>query len=350
MKNELRLDQNKLADLRTSIRNKIGQLVHRKIVVIGDIGLDEYVVGEVRRMSPEAPVPVVDVKKQDARLGLAANVAQNVTSLGGTPWLVSVIGNDEAGMQLKSRLQASGVDPKYLVVDPQRHTTRKMRVMADHHHIVRVDYEVRNPLGPVVENQVLEQLETLIPKSDGVIIEDYAKGLLSEKTIQEIIKIAKSHDKKVTVDPNPNTPAHFYRGVDLMTPNRDETLALSQIPASSWTSEEALLLQAASKLKNQLGSPFLVVTRGKEGMTLFEPDEITHLPTYARHVFDVTGAGDTVIAALALAWSAGWSLSESCILANYAAGVVVGKVGSVPCHVNELLHYMEHFSDKNPSS
>lgn len=337
---ESQLSSSELKQTCQQIIGRIDSLVGRRIIVVGDIGLDQYVLGEVKRISPEAPVPVVEVKSQDARLGLAANVAQNVASLGGTACLVSVIGNDSAGDELRGYLREAKVPADHLVVDKQRPTIRKLRVMAEHHHIVRVDFELKKYLTNEIEQQVLGKVRELLPTSDGVILEDYAKGVLSEPLVQQIIKEAHALGKTVMVDPNRTTPAKFYEGIDLLTPNRDEAVALSGLDADELRISENMILELGHHLRDKVKAKNLVITRGKEGMSLFTDKQVLHLPTFARQVFDVTGAGDTVIAALALAWGGGWSLTEACVLANFAAGVVVGKVGSVPCSKDELLAYM----------
>lgn len=333
-----------LERLQVLIKEQVHQLDGKSIVVVGDVGLDEYVLGEVRRISPEAPVPVLEVASEDRRLGLAANVAQNVVSLGGKAELVSVVGDDGAALQLKGLLQKQGVGIDHLMTDSGRPTIRKTRIIAEQHHIVRVDYEVRRYLEGEVEARLLARLSEVIPKADAVVIEDYAKGLLSQAAMQEVIRLGKKHGKKVLVDPHRTTPAHYYKGVDLMTPNRDEAEALVGGEAEGLRATGDEILRMGQALREKVQAERLVLTRGKEGMTLFDQDRIVHLPTYARQVFDVTGAGDTVIAALALAWAAGWSLEQACVLANFAAGVVVGKVGCVPCARADLLAYVDSFS------
>ncbi len=326
--------------VRDKLRSRLSELKGRKVLVVGDLGRDEYVLGEVRRISPEAPVPVLEVHKEDSRLGLSGNVAQNVASLGGEAWLVAVIGRDSAGEEIAEQLKRAKVSPSHLLHDPERPTIRKLRVMAEHHHIVRVDYELKRYLSPKMKDQLLQNVGQLIPSADVVVIEDYAKGLLDESSLQDIVQMAHRAGKRVMVDPNRSTPAHFYSGVDLMTPNRDEALALSGLSVDELRTKDDTIIEIGQALLARTMAKNLVLTRGKEGMTLFSNGELVHLPTYARQVFDVTGAGDTVIAALSLAWAAGWTLAEACVLANYAAGVVVGKVGSVPCELSELMAYM----------
>lgn len=343
MNQEVSMNSADLARVRGKISNRISELDGKRIMVVGDIGLDEYVMGEVKRISPEAPVPVVEVKSQDSRLGLAANVAQNVVSLGGAVDLISVVGADSAATELKTQLARQGVATDHLLVDKSRPTTRKMRIMAEHHHIVRVDFELKQFLDPAVEKSLLARIKESLPQCAGVIIQDYAKGLLSEAGIKEVIRLGQVAGKRVMVDPHRTTPLRFYAGADLMTPNRDEAIALSDINADDLHGSSNVILEIGQTLREKAKISHLVVTRGKEGMTLFDQGRIVHLPTYARQVFDVTGAGDTVIAALALAWSSGWALEEACVLANFAAGVVVGKVGCVPCTRAELLSYMDSF-------
>jgi len=338
---ETSLNAGQLDRIRTRLLDQMDSLNGKSVLVVGDIGLDEYVLGDVRRISPEAPVPILEVKTQDARLGLAANVAQNIASLGGTPLLASVIGRDRSGEELQEHLKAANVSGSHLVVDEQRLTTRKLRVMAEHHHIVRVDYELKKYLRPDVQQQLLATITHLIPKVDAVVIEDYAKGVLSEPLIQETIKLSAKAGKRVLVDPNPTTPAEFYKGADLMTPNREEAVRLSGMTDDELRNREDFVLEVGETLRRRVQSEQLVMTRGKEGMSLFSAQGVVHMPTYARQVFDVTGAGDTVIATIALAWAAGMNLEEACVLANFAAGVVVGKIGCVPCPRAELIQYME---------
>jgi len=327
----------RMADFAPYILQHHGDLRGREVLIVGDVGLDEYVLGPVRRISPEAPVPIVEVESEESRLGLAANVAQNVASLGGRARLVAVVGRDAAADSLRSLLKKAGVSPEHLVVDSDRPTTRKLRVMVQNHHIVRVDYEHRKFLSRSVEDAVLEETKKLMGGVCAVIIQDYAKGVISDRLVEEITKMARAKGKKILADPNPKTPLKTYRGVQIMTPNYDEAVALSGLVGDDLRKDPAFLDKIGAKLKEVIGSDDMIITLGKDGMRLFEGGDITNLPTNAKQVFDVTGAGDTVIAALALAWGSGFSLQQSCALANFAAGVVVGKVGCVPCSVPELL-------------
>lgn len=326
------------------ILDNVDKMKKRRVLIVGDVGLDEYVLGQVRRISPEAPVPVVEVDTEETRLGLSANVAQNVSSLGGTPILVAVVGRDSAADQFRGLLSRANVSPDHLVVDGARPTTRKLRVMVANHHIVRVDYEHRQFLTPELEKRVTEEVQRCINDVSAVILQDYAKGVISEGLAQEIIRMAKAAGKKVLVDPHRTTPMGYYRGADLMTPNYDESVALSGENVDDLRVDPDHLNRIGQKLMDGIASKQMIITRGKDGMRLFEDGRILDLPTFARQVFDVTGAGDTVIAALALAWGGGFSLEQACALANFAAGVVVGKVGCVPCTTSELLEYTKTHS------
>jgi D-glycero-beta-D-manno-heptose-7-phosphate kinase len=330
-----------LAASKKLILNSIPKLSGKKILVVGDIGLDEYVLGEVRRISPEAPVPVLEVESEDMRLGLAANVAQNISSLGGVPYLVSVMGHDLGAEKLKTLFQKTGVSTEHIVIDESRPTTRKTRIMAKHHHLVRVDYEVRNYLSAATEKKVIEKISALISQVDAVVVEDYSKGVISNSLIKNVIEISHRAGKKVLLDPHKTNRGSFYSGVDLIKPNFDEAVALSGLTYDDLRDHPDRVIEVGQALQKLTGAKEVVMTRGKEGMTIFADSQVHQVPTYARQVFDVTGAGDTVIAALSLGLVAGLSLVDACQLANFAAGYVVGQVGCVPCTVENLKSYIE---------
>jgi rfaE bifunctional protein kinase chain/domain len=317
----------------------------KKVMILGDLGLDEYVLGEVRRISPEAPVPVLEVESEDLRLGLAANVAQNVKSLGGTPVLVSVVGRDSGADLLAKLFQETGISTEHLIVDESRPTTRKTRIMVKHHHLVRVDREMRKFLSAVTEARVLERVRELLPTVDAVVIEDYAKGVVSRTLIQKIVEIAHQAKKRILVDPHQTNSGDFYAGVDLVKPNFNESIALSGLDYDELRDDPEKILDLGRAVQKKTGAKEIVMTRGKDGMMIFSGENIVQVPTYARQVFDVTGAGDTVIAAIALGLVSGLNLTESCILANYAAGVVVGQVGCVPCTTGDLRQYIDELSN-----
>jgi rfaE bifunctional protein kinase chain/domain len=342
---ESRIEGAELQNLLKTFPRRLETLPKVRLIVIGDIGIDEYVLGDVRRISPEAPVPVLEVQTQDRRLGLAANVAQNVASLGGVAHLVAVVGQDRAAEDLREELRKAGVSSDHLVVDSSRPTTRKLRVMSGPHHIVRVDYEKKQYLSPEVERRLVDKVVSLLGESDGLIIEDYAKGVLSEASLQAVIREAHAHKKKVFVDPNRNTPAKFYNGADVITPNRDEAVELSGLDFDDLRVNPNFILEVGQALRERVQAENIIITRGKEGMSLIGSGEAVHMPTFARQVFDVTGAGDTVIAALAMAHVAGFSLPEACVFGNVAAGVVVGKVGCVPCSRKDMLDYVQMMTE-----
>ena len=339
----MRIQARKLIDYAAFIRDHVSDLKGREVLIVGDVGLDEYVLGQVRRISPEAPVPIVEVQREESRLGLSANVAQNVASLGGVPRLVSVVGRDAAAGQLRKLLQDAGTNPESLIEDVGRPTTRKLRVIAQNHHIVRVDHEHRQFLSEEVQSRLLQEVAKHMEKASIVIIQDYSKGVVSESLVTEVVRLAHAHGKKVMVDPHRDTPLATYRGVDFFKPNFDESLILTGMPMNDLHGDLNHLNLVGKKIMQTLGCSDLVITRGKDGMRLFnnKADTVVDLPTNAKEVFDVTGAGDTVIAALALGWGAGFSLEEACALANFAAGVVVAHVGCVPCTVSELLEALD---------
>ena len=323
--------------VRKSLIEKVTLFKGKKVLVIGDVGVDEYIMGAVRRISPEAPVPVLDVESEDKRLGLAANVAQNVVSMGGVVKLVSVIGSDEGAEILESLLKKSGVSFEYLVQDSSRPTTRKTRVMTGQHHLVRVDHEIRKNLSADSEAKLLSVIEKNMSDVDVVVLEDYAKGILSQVLVEKIVQLAHKNKKFLMVDPHQTKFAEFYKGVDLIKPNYNEALALTQIHEDHIQDHSERVLQVGRALQKITGAKQVVLTQGKEGMTIFSQNDVTQVPTFAKKVFDVTGAGDTVIAALALGVAAGLPLSDACMIANFAAGVVVAKIGCVPCEISELI-------------
>lgn len=320
--------------------NNLSRLQGKKILVLGDVGLDEYILGEVRRISPEAPVPVLEVEGEDQRLGLAANVAQNLVSLGGQPTTISVVGQDTGAQLLQDLFKKSNVSWDGMIIDEKRPTTRKTRVMAKHHHLVRVDYEVKKYLSPETEDKVLKKIEKFLPQVDGVILEDYAKGVVSPELISKTVQLCRQNKKPLFVDPHRNNVGSFYSGVDLIKPNYEEAFALAGMDIHDLRGNPDKIYEVGRKLQSITGAKQIVITRGKDGMTIFSGDEITEVPTFAQKVFDVTGAGDTVIAAMALGLVGGFNLVQACMLANFAAGVVVGKVGCVPCELEELKDYI----------
>ncbi len=305
----------------SSMLEKISQV---RLLVVGDVMLDRYWFGEVSRISPEAPVPVVKVQRMEERLGGAANVARNAASLGAVSALLSVVGDDEAGRTLGRLLEEGQIDAN-LHVDREIDTTVKLRVIGRQQQLLRIDFET-TPSHEILQAK-LADFETRVVQSDVVVLSDYGKGGLTH--IAEMIRIARSHDKPVLVDPKGDEWGK-YAGATVITPNRSE---LKEV-VGRWSSDEELATKAR-KLRGDLGLEALLVTRSEEGMTLFA-DEAHHQPAVAREVFDVSGAGDTVIATLAVMIAAGADWTEAIRVANIAAGIVVGKLGTAVVSREEL--------------
>jgi rfaE bifunctional protein kinase chain/domain len=296
-----------------------------RVLVVGDVMLDRYWFGEVNRISPEAPVPVVLVKRTDERPGGAANVARNITALGGGAWLLSVVGKDEAADSLDRLLVAEGVKAS-LHRDPELSTTVKLRVIGHQQQLLRIDFE-RMPSHEVLAAK-LDEFERQVDGVDAVVLSDYGKGGLAH--VQRMIEAARRHGKPVLVDPK-GSEYERYRGATLLTPNRSEFREV----AGRW-SDEADFARRAQKLRADLDLEGLIVTRSEEGMSLFTAKETRHEPTRAREVYDVSGAGDTVIAVLALMVAAGADLHAAMRVANHAAGIVVAKLGTAVARREEL--------------
>jgi len=298
----------------------------KRIAVVGDLMLDRYYWGSVARISPEAPVPVVEVESESARLGGAANVANNIASLGGIPLMIGVIGQDDAGQALRSIIKESGLPIDGVLVDASRPTTVKTRVIAHHQHVVRVDKEVKEDIGEGIQEKILHVLKHHIDGLDAVIIEDYNKGVVVKSLIRELVEFARRKGKSITVDPKFHN-FFEYKQVTVFKPNRKETEEALGVRLHDQHSVEL----AGQTLVKRLQAESVLLTLGERGMSLFERDGgTTHVPTAARKVADVSGAGDTVISTLTMALAAGASIKEASTLANFAGGVVCGEVGIVP--------------------
>jgi rfaE bifunctional protein kinase chain/domain len=313
-------------DLLTSLEDK-------KVLVIGDLMIDEYVWGGVTRVSPEAPVPIVGVTSETLRPGGAANVANNILSLKGKVELCGVLGDDQMGRWLKSDMEKKGTGTRGVIRVPGRPTTVKTRVIAHNQQVVRVDKEVTHPLEQKDEKVLLAAVESFLPECGCVVISDYAKGVVTPTLIRELVAMAGKAGVPVAVDPKVQNFS-TYRGVTVLTPNLFEAAAGAGMIIDSMDA----LVEAGKKLVAKLGCAYLIITRGDQGMTLFsDKDEVTHIPALGRHVFDVTGAGDTVISTLSLAMAAGLSMIDGAYLSNVAAGIVVGEVGTVAISVEQML-------------
>jgi D-beta-D-heptose 7-phosphate kinase/D-beta-D-heptose 1-phosphate adenosyltransferase len=313
----------------------VSRIGGRSVVVYGDVMLDEFVWGDVTRISPEAPVPVVDIRRESAHLGGAANVLANLRALGARAGVVGVVGDDRAGERVRSGLRESGAlhGDENLIVDAARPTTVKTRIIAHSQLVVRADRERRTPIEAEVEDRVIAGLLGLLAEADALVVSDYDKGAVTRRVLGEVLPRAREAGVPVLVDPKIRN-FEAYRPATLVTPNHHEALRLT---LGEDDSDEGVAL-AARLIRERLGCDSVLITRGERGMMLLEGEgRPVYVPTVAREVYDVTGAGDTVIATLAAALAAGATLEEAAALANHAAGVVVGKVGTATATAEELL-------------
>ncbi|MBI2139402.1 D-glycero-beta-D-manno-heptose-7-phosphate kinase [Candidatus Woesearchaeota archaeon] len=310
----------------------IGKFRARKILIVGDLMLDRYILGDVTRINPEAPVPIVEVREERSVLGGAANVASNVVSLGAKAVLGGVIGKDAAGEAVLKGLREKGIDAGSVIAGEKKPTTQKVRVVVQNQQLLRIDYEKNNYVQKQTEEKLIGKIKSIALDADAIIISDYAKGTVTHALIEALRQFSDS--KIIIVDPKPKH-ALWYHGFTLVTPNTKEAVEMAQ------NDEDAHIHEIGKSLMSQFGANILV-TRGEFGMSLFEKDgKITDIPTKAKEVYDVSGAGDTVVAVLALAISSGASLEEAAIIANYAAGIKVGKKGTAPVSFEELKKVLE---------
>ena len=310
----------------------ISKFPDARIMVIGDLMVDEYIWGNVSRISPEAPVPVVSVTSESLRLGGAGNVVNNIHTLGGKVLLTGVVGNDEMGRKVIHDLRKMGLETKGIIVEPERVTTVKTRIIAQHQQVVRYDREITRPIQPENIQQILSLLEGGIHDLDAVLVSDYGKGVICEPLMERVRFLTQRAGKILAVDPKvKNFP--FFREVSIITPNHYEAAEA----AGRWILSEEDLLAVGNALLRRLQAQSVLITRGEKGMTLFQDNgEVTHIPTMAKEVYDVTGAGDTVISVLTLAMASGATAKEAAILSNIAAGIVVGEVGTATIKTLEL--------------
>jgi rfaE bifunctional protein kinase chain/domain len=313
-----------------------------KVLVVGDVMLDRYFWGTVSRISPEAPVPVVKLEKVTLTAGGAANVAANVSSLGAQAFLVGAVSNDEGGRELPKVLAENQVSAEYLVQFENRPTTTKTRVVAHQQQVVRIDDEHADPLNEAQAAAFWRKIEELLPAADVVILSDYAKGCLCDSVLANTIETARKLNKPVLVDPKGRDYLK-YRGATLLTPNKGEASAASRIDITDKVSCQ----QAGQKLLTDVHLDYLLITLGEDGMQLFEKGkESRNFPAVARKVYDVTGAGDTVIATLAVALGAGADLAAAAQIANAAAGLAVEQVGTAAVKKKELIEQLEEVEPK----
>lgn len=301
-------------------------------MVIGDLMVDEYIWGNVSRVSPEAPVPVVSVTSESLRLGGAGNVVNNIHTLGGKVLLAGIVGNDEMGRKVIHDLHKMGLETKGVIVEPERVTTVKTRIIAQHQQVVRYDREITRPIHPENIQQILSLLEGGINELDAVLVSDYGKGVICEPLMERVRSLTQRAGKILAVDPKvKNFP--LFREVTIITPNHYEAAQAT----GRWIMSEEDLMTVGRTLLQRLQVQSVLITRGEKGMTLFQHNgEVIHIPTMAKEVYDVTGAGDTVISVLTLAMASGATAKEAAILSNIAAGIVVGEIGTATIKASEL--------------
>jgi rfaE bifunctional protein kinase chain/domain len=309
----------------------LSTITDRKIVVLGDVMLDEFVWGDVTRISPEAPVPVVDVRRESIHLGGAANVLANLVALGTHGTVVGVVGEDAAGERLRTRLKTFGDNKDSLIVDNERPSTTKTRIIAHNQLVVRADRESRQPVSPRIEDQIISHLKEGLRDASAFVVSDYDKGVVTPRILSEVLPFA--YEKlPVLIDPKIRNFSS-YQPATLVTPNHHEALKMSSTEDDS----DRGLHEAAKIIQRQLSCDAVLITRGDKGMMLLGSDDKPEfVKTAAREVYDVTGAGDTVIAALAAGLAAGASMIEAAMFANQAAGIVVGKIGTATATADEL--------------
>lgn len=331
-----------------NLKNIIHKFNQAKILVVGDLILDEYIYGSVDRISPEAPVPVLWANKRSFVPGGTANVANNISSLGGKVSLLGVTGDDANSKILINELKKRKISLQGIFVENNRHTTVKTRILAGHQQVVRVDWEHTHDLPPALNIKILKYIEKNIRSFDAIIIEDYGKGVINVALLKELIALAKANKKIITVDPKEEN-FRYYRGVTAITPNRKElenairnlkiqdTANCFRINTDKLFTDKDVDL-AAREILEYLNLDSILVTLGEQGMKLLEKGgRLTHIPTQAQEVFDVSGAGDTVISAFTLALCVGASKLEAAHIANFAAGIVVGKLGTAVTNTKELI-------------
>jgi rfaE bifunctional protein kinase chain/domain len=302
------------------------------VLVLGDIIMDEYIWGDVSRISPEAPVPVVDVRQETKMLGGAANVVNNIASLGGRAVLCGVVGDDRTGAEIIERIENLNLPTAGILKVSSRPTTIKTRIIAQSQQVVRFDRESRKAVDAEDVARVLSFIEEKKDEIQAILVSDYDKGLITGELMEGLRKLRRAYGVVLAVDPKPRH-FHHYGGIDVITPNHHEAGAFCGFQIA----DQESLVQAGTQILEKLACRSVLITQGKDGMTLFEKNrEITHIPTVARKVFDVTGAGDTVIGAFCLGLAAGMDFKSAATISNFAAGIVVGEVGTSTVKAEEL--------------
>ena len=318
-------------DLKTC-QNALTQFAGKRVLVIGDLMLDEHIWGTVERISPEAPVMVVSVDSTEGRAGGAANVANNIRALSAQATVVGLVGDDEGGAMLRACLEASGVGTGGLMVDKHRMTTRKTRIWASHRQqVVRVDHESRKKASPGAIKRITDYIESVAGDYDALLVSDYDKGVVTREVVTAAVNAARMAGKVSASNPKPRN-LHNFAGIGVLTLNQSEAVAASSVDIATPADVE----KAARKLLRSIGCGSVVITRGAHGLSVFDGRSLFHVPALPSEVYDVAGAGDTVISALTLSLACGLNLPESAVIANCAAGAVVRKVGVATTSVEEI--------------
>ncbi|MFP4466250.1 MAG: D-glycero-beta-D-manno-heptose-7-phosphate kinase [Candidatus Goldiibacteriota bacterium] len=315
------------------LKKYIKKFRDKKILVIGDLMVDEYIWGDVTRISPEAPIPVIHVNREEMKPGGAANVILNLISLGAKVYCAGVVGNDANGRRLKKYFKKHRINSDAVIEDGKRPTTVKTRVIAHNQQVVRIDKEKKIPVSRKIIEKMLAVVEKEIHKADGIVFSDYNKGVITKNVYNTVMSMA--GDRITAADPKPGN-MKIFSGVTIISPNKKEAAEAAGIEPE----KESDIIRAGKKIKKELGAKAVLITRGEEGMSLFEDREIFHVHTAAKEVYDVTGAGDTVISAAALMLCAGASFKEAAVAANIAAGISVAEIGVHAVSAEELRRAM----------
>jgi len=319
------------------IINFLEKFKEQHILVIGDIMLDKYIFGNVERISPEAPVQIVNVRKENYVPGGAANTANNISSLGAKASLIGIVGKDNANQILMKELDKRNINCQGIVTDDKKPTIQKIRVLGQNQQLLRIDYEIKEYVTKETEDKIIDYIKTKISEINAIIISDYIKGIVTKSLFERITDLTNKNNKIIIVDPKPKHK-EFYKNVTLITPNHKEACEMLNQEINNNEDLKEIGIQLLKDLNTNI-----LITRGEKGMCLFEKDEnITHIPTAAKEVYDVSGAGDTVIATITLALASGATPKEAAIVANHAAGIVVGKLGTATATIEEIRKSLEN--------
>jgi len=329
-------------NIKESDLNKIFELIpSKKILVVGDLMLDHYIIGDVERISPEAPVQVVKVDKEKFGPGGAANVAQNIKALGAEPIIIGTVGDDQSGNQLRKIFRENSISDEGIFLNSLHPTTQKTRVIARNQQLVRIDFEKDDEIDGEVFRKIKNFAEKIVPDIDGIILQDYNKGLLTKELIHLFTSLAQKHKKFIGVDPKAKN-FFEYKNVTFFKPNKHEAEKNLQYEIKSGDD----LKLVAQKLIDKLNCSYIVITLGSKGMFICDnQNKSWQIPTFSQEVYDVSGAGDTVISTLMLAITANCDIKTASIIANHAAGVVCGKVGAATASPQEILRSLKDWNE-----